>query len=434
MKKLIRLLMAMIMCLTSLFTVACTQTPPETPPEEPDPNLGPKMTFDESLVEHVQWLGIFTGKNSFNGDIYKEVNIGGTDLGYPMYNSKTEEMWLFFGDTFETKMSGMWRSNTCAITTDFDLSDNLTINDYLRYKEGGMAKDIAPSKHIDKDERTKIPTGAIEIDGTVYMFFFSKYAWPANGVAREDSMNYGGCVKSTDNGKTWTKVNQLSWADHDEGGKQGSNLGNSAERIQVLMEQDINNITQDDAMTVDIHQHYGHDFTSIYPVDGKDGYIYIFGEGGYRSQGIKLGRVLKEEFEDFEAYEYMNGTDALGNPIWLKGSAGLRTVCENDDAFLTSGGCGEHSVVWNSYLEAWTICYTKSGVGVVMNVGPNIWGPYSRDIILIRSSYPYPNKDGSIYGGWTHEMWQEEDGRIFYFVMSQYNIAYNSSIVKVTLW
>ena len=51
------------------------------------------------MIEKVEVLGFVTGKNSKN-DTLSRFRVGGTDLGMPLYNSATNEMFLAFGDTF----------------------------------------------------------------------------------------------------------------------------------------------------------------------------------------------------------------------------------------------------------------------------------------------------------------------------------------------
>ena len=51
------------------------------------------------MIEKVEVNGFLTGKNSKN-DTLNRFRVGGTDLGMPLYNSVTNEMFLAFGDTF----------------------------------------------------------------------------------------------------------------------------------------------------------------------------------------------------------------------------------------------------------------------------------------------------------------------------------------------
>ena len=396
-------------------------------------------------VKNVEWLGFITGDNSVNktGEKY---HVGGTDLGFPTYNSVDGKMYYFFGDTFiipET-IEGEWRSNVCGYGKAEDMMKNLKIEGFITDEEG-RAKVIIDGVHKDKDEMTKIPTGAIEIDGTVYMFYFSKYSW---NIGNLPSMNYGGCIKSTDNCKTWQRVNDLSWVDHVDEREMGGDKGNSPERIKELIEQDING--KPSGETVDIYTHEGFYFSQIFPVDGKDGYVYIFGEGGYRTEGIKLGRVKKNttDFENFEAYEYLVGFNGK-EPIWEKGSKGLKKCCTQKEAFLLEDKCSEMTISYNNYLKKWVLTYmvfrrefNNSPHYVLARTADNLWGPYSDEVPLLSTEYDYPElvktlfkkaKVQTLYAGFTHELLTEEDGKIFYLIISQYTPIYNSSLVRITL-
>ena len=255
-------------------------------------NEGEYLSYNEDVL-NVEWLGMLTGPESANRTDMEYV-VGGTDLGIPVYNSKNDTMYLFFGDTFqnEKNQTGYWRSNVVGLSKDYDLSDGLTFDSFLA-GSSGIAKAVIDGHHADGFEMTKIPTGAVEVDGVLYMFYFSIRTWNPN------SMNYGGAVKSTDNGETWERVYDMTWVDHDEGGYSAD--------IARLVNEDID--LQENGGNIDIAGRAGNTFTQIFPIDGKDGYIYILGEGKYRQGGIRMGRVKKENIEVFEEYEYFNGIE-----------------------------------------------------------------------------------------------------------------------------
>lgn len=387
--------------------------------------------MNDSLIDKVEWLGMITGPDSINADVCAKAKVGGTDLGFPLYVEPEKKTFFFFGDTFLHKFDDLWRSNACAYASVQNVRDLVRFDGFLPRKPDGEAAEIVVSAHTICDDRTKIPTGAIFLDGNIYVFFFYKYAWPRNGVARERSMNLGCAVKSGDGGKTWRRVFDLTWFDH---GEDPANEfeGGRVERLEKLAAE--NTDLSASGVHIDVRSHVGYYFTQIFPVDGKDGYIYLIGEGGYRSSGMKLGRVRHSgaDFENFEAYSYFNGTDEKGEPIWLDGSAGLKTVCENDGAFIVRGCCGEQCCVYNEYLKKWMLLYTVPHDRIAYTLADHIWGPYGEPQTLIDSSYPFPNHDTSVYGGLTNEYWMEQNGKVFYFVMSQFSV-YNSSIARVTL-
>ncbi|MBE5757198.1 MAG: DUF4185 domain-containing protein [Clostridiales bacterium] len=395
----------------------------------------------QNLMESIDYIGLVTGEESINKTM-TNYKFGGTDLGIPVYNSKNDTMYVFFGDTFRNPvtMGGDWRSNVCLTSKDYNLVDGLSFNGAVPF-EDGMAKQVAWALHEDEWEITKIPTGGIEIDGTLYMFFFSKYSWNDKTMNRNDSMNYGGCVKSTDNGETWERVFDLTWANHSE--LQDGHAGLYSIILEELI--NMNNYGTEYVGDVKLAEHVGYYFTQIMPIDGKDGYIYILGEGGYRDGGIKLGRVLKENFEKFNEYEYFTGFDAENNPVFEKGYEGLRKADESDDAFIIggkNGKCGEHSIMYNQYLQKWVVTYITGNAdgtnkaGIVLQTADNIYGPYDKQNILlgvddVNKVCPEGYREKSIYGGFMHEKWTEQDGKVMYVIISQYAPIYNSSLLRV---
>lgn len=374
------------------------------------------LSYNEA-VENVEWLGLITGAESEN-KTDEGYLIGGTDLGIPVYNSVTEEMYLFFGDTFQNNktQTGYWRSNVVGVSKDFDLSDGLTFDRFLA-GGNGVAKAVIDGRHVNQFEMTKIPTGGIEIDGVLYMFYFSIRQWGP------EYMNYGGAVKSVDNGYTWERVYDMTWVDHAEGGY--------SEDIRRLVNQDIDGM--DNVGNINIENRAGKNFTQIFPVDGKDGYVYILGEGNYRKDGIKMGRVKKENIEVFEEYEYFNGLQD-GKAVWLKGSEGLAAIADSKKSYVVADYCSEQSCMYNPYLKKWIITYLhNNGYGIVYREAENIYGPYSEPKILVPYDYPFANEVHSIYGGFVHELYTEQNGKIFYMIISQWTPVYNSSLVKITL-
>ena len=441
MRKLFSLLIYIIVCVFVLSTVGCASfnESPKTPPQTNLPSG--KIALSENI-------GYITGPSYFTkNNTLDNFNVGGTDLGWPVYDSKTDEMYMFFGDTFNKHITigGDWRSNVMGVSKDFNLSDGLDIIGF--YTEEG--KKYIGEKHKpaiavieglhNKEETSKLPTGAIEVNGNLYVFYVSKYTWNF----KEDSANYNGVIKSTDGGNTWERVYDLSWANHGEGngsdyGRLEGNVGNEAEDIEYLINQDVNGVPN--VGNVKVKDHNAYFFTYSYPVDGKDGYIYVLGYGGYRTHGAKMMRVAKENFEDFSSYEYFDGYEIEGSPIWLTGQEGRYNSTYNNDNFIIGDiedGCSPASCVYNPYLQKWVLSYLNVGYGIAYSLADNIWGPYSEKEMLL--SY---NWDGlsswngkritSIYGAWSHEKWMQEDGKIMYFIYSQYTPVYNSSIMKVT--
>lgn len=388
----------------------------ETSQEKPTEQ---KLSYD-ATVDNVEWLSYVTGPQAAT-DTLEGWQVGGTDLGFPCYDKTSGNMYVAFGDTFQNAASqtGLWRSNVLGVTKDFTLSDGLTFDSFIG--NGVIAQSIVEGQHIDMFEMTKIPTGGIEVNGTLYYFYFSKYSW---NVAAAYSMNYGGCVKSTDGGQTWQRVHDLSWLDPSLPERKGE--------IERLANQDIDMTDADHGITME--NHAGYSFTQVFPIDGKDGYVYLLGEGGYRSGGIRLARVTYANFEHFDEYEYFNGTDANGAPVWGKGLAGLQACEANRGSYIVSDKCSEQSAMYDPYLDQWIVVYLKdNGDGIVYRAADEIWGTYSEPRVLVPYNYPFENGVNSIYAGIVHEKWTEENGKVFYLVISQWKPIYNSSVMKITL-
>ena len=135
-----------------------TPSTPSTPQEE-------TLSYDR-LVYNVENLGFATGRESPGRT--DEYDVGGCDLGFPLYVKEKDQIYYFFGDTFTSGQTGHWRSNVVGISEDKDLSDGLTISSFLETSSGYTAYVI--NGHHDNsgfNEVTKIPTGAIDIDGCI---------------------------------------------------------------------------------------------------------------------------------------------------------------------------------------------------------------------------------------------------------------------------
>ena len=433
-----------------------------------DESVSDGDNFDDmEEIEESSWNDLSKVYLSTN-DTKQNGEVSSTDLGYPVWDETQNRLLLFFGDTHgkwseataptpDKVGAKHWRCNVMMVSEDEDYSDGLDITGYLT-QDGitatGHAIELIKGHKSNSSsavwlERSKLPTGAIAIDGTIYMGYVSKYKW---GYA-VDSVCYGGVIKSTDGGATWERVNSLSWANHSSG--TGSEFGDGtkgqqASIIEEMMNEDINlnlNIQKGDPNWVDIEDHEGYFYTFLNMVDGRDGYIYIFGEGGYRSSGIKLARVKKEQFEIFEEYEYLQGYDENQNPIWLSyRKGGLKNQNSKDASVGYVLGDNEtklypSTAMYNAYLGKWiisTISAQKGGIFFAM--ADNIWGPYDINntemVFTFADSYLLSrNSDGTrnslIYCGFVNEHLTEDNGRVMYMIISQYSPIYQSSLVKI---
>ncbi|MBE5756420.1 MAG: DUF4185 domain-containing protein [Clostridiales bacterium] len=460
MKKLICTLFSVILFLITFAIVGCTPEVPVVP--EPEPPLEPnwQITFNKA-----ETIGSFLAKNDDAGnDTVTRFEVGGTDLGISV-NLSNDKTLLLFGDTFADEYGfatgkNNWRSGVIGLSTDYDLSDNLSLDSFWT-QEGFLDNAVAesplwsPHRTQEKDEikndvvtrvggeTTKIYTGGIEINDTIYVFYVSRRSLGNTQPERKDSNNYGSCIKSTDGGTTWERVWDLTWVDHSEGNTHPTEGGNSgegtsAEKIAELVNYDIDGTYVEDA--VDITNRQAYYFTQIYPIMGNgDGYVYILGRGGYRTSGIKLGRVKIEDFEDFSKYEYYAGV----------GPDGQRWVSDPERAvFIVNRPLSNMSIVYNKYIDKWVMsyldCTTGSGAPLVVSYSSKLTSGWSKPITLIENA----GETNGLYGGYLNERWVEEDGKTFYFVYSRYirftddkttdfyepdNNTYRSYIAKATI-
>jgi len=226
-------------------------------------------------------------------------------------------------------------------------------------------------------EFSKIPTGAISLDGTLYFYFMSVNNWadPAGWAC-----NYGGLAKSTDDGKTWTIVEGVQWPGDTK----------FCQNAPALNE--------------------------------EDGKIYIVGIRGGRKHPARMMRVDKDKIEDINAYEYLTGYDAYGNAIWTAGEEGMRS-----EYYIINDEVAENCIVYNPYLEEWMIIY-KKGKNIVIHTSKNAGGPYKQTV-----SVEIPSIGSGHYGGFTCPALWQNNGEKMALVMSTWDPCYNVFLLEMTL-
>jgi hypothetical protein len=390
------------------------------------------LSYDEK-VKNIKRINYVTGAEATYNTM--EFGLGSCDLGYPLYIDDTDEMYFFFGDSFsQNNQSGMWRSNVVGISKDFDFSDGLTIDDALLTSSGYLMA-IYNGHHMDEgSEVTKIPTGVIYINKTIYMYYFSMHNW---SFSRDTKMNYGGCIKSTDLGKTWERIYDLTWVNlaPDKSNGTGNNA-NNYENLKVLINEDINNTERTEDL-IELDDHLGFDATQIFPYLNKDGYVYLFLEGGYRNRNLKLGRVLPENIEKFEEIEYLQGYEENGDPIYIKGYAGLKALYNNKNSEITEVPFGEMSAFFNPYFNKYCLLTVTTG-SVDMFMSENIYGPYKEKVHLYSQGQvpaPISSTTGepilSAYAPLSHEKMLKDGGKTMYMLTSTWIPCYNPSLYEV---
>jgi len=335
-------------------------------------------TFILKGVTDLRQVSQITGEQSDNHtDRYA---IYGTDLGSMMNDG--DRTYFVFGDTFgersqfQTGAGGnLWRSNTLAYTTDRNPADGITLEGTIT-DDFGLAKELLPSKKIDRDEMTKIPTHGVAANGNLYLYYMSVNHWGAPGAW---DANYASVAKSADHGENWTLLDDVKWPGD-------SNF------IQV----------------------------SPYRVQaGKQpAELYFWCIKAGRFGGVQLMKVAETDIENLAAYRYYAGKDDKGNPVWSTDLNEAETVV--DDLV------GELSVVWNPYLERWLMTYSKEG-RVVIREGLAPWGPWGETIDVVHPA-DYPG----LYAPFMNDLYTEDGGRTIYFTLSLWD-PYNVFWFKVSL-
>jgi hypothetical protein len=323
----------------------------------------PGSPFVLGGVTGVEQLGAVSGPDSpGRTDQYA---VDGADLGSMFeFDGRT---WFVFGDTFgerEGVVGGggsFWRSNTLGWTTDADPSDGITI-DGMIVDELGLAKELLPSKKVDGDEMTVIPTHGFAVGDTMYLHWMSVRHW---GEPGEWEVNDAGLAKSTDHGQDWTVLDSPRW-----GGESG--------------------------------------FVQVAPAHVSDGgtdWIYFWGITHGRFSGVSLMKVEASEVESAGSYRYFTGTDADGAPTWGADPSAAALVVDDT--------VGELSVVWNDYLHRWIMTYLKEGSGAVIREGITPWGPWGDPLTLVSAT-----DVAGLYAPFMDARYVADGGRTIYFGLS----------------
>lgn len=387
--------------------------------------MNSKISYSK-LVDSVEFKEIITGPTAKVPTTKWKVY--GTDIGLPFYSEKYQSLYYIFGDTFSTAFPkdpgpNDWRGTVIGVNKLSTIKDGNFQFDSFISDETGMAKDIIPSHHMtdaDKYEVTRIATGGIEIKGVLYLFYESIREWHHPGGW---DVNYCGAIKSSDNGQTWERANELTWVETDH--------GENVDTIRTLAEEGIN--LKPSGVHLDLSKRVCPAFAQIYVIPHEE-YAYIYGRRGGRRDGIVVGRVRQSEFESFDAYEYLVGYDSQGNAKWLRGVEGLKYINEHEEACsIVPKPCANMTVMYNEYLKKWLLLYFRVGENIVMHTSNTPYGPFTQDYeVLIGTDFPFP-KGKYIYGCNSHEYLSLDNGKTIRLILSQWtDQIYGSELYTIT--
>jgi len=304
-----------------------------------------------------------------------EWNVGGTDLGV-VWEMEPGTYGVFFGDTFGHDFApnpaspgpngGSWRSNVLAFSADNDLEDGLTLSG-MATDDGGNAREIIYSaKDVSGNgDWTSIPTAAIRANGADYVHYFNIRTWTGWVT------NYSGLYKSTDNGQTWARCDEVEFTSNSPFGQAG--------------------------------------------YFKKDGYVYMMGTQTGRDSPARLARFREADIESLPDYEYWDA--AAGQ--WLRGDEGRASVIIDDKV-------GELSFIYNETLGKWLVAYFNGDrYELTLRTAEAITGPWSD---------PYTMASGSeyaqLYGSYIHPV--SVKGNNIYFLMSMW-LPYNVFLMRAEL-
>ena len=369
----------------------CITNPPDGGDDGKDKKpIGKALPVYSDMLAEVRDIKMLTGPSGVT-NTYADWGVGGTDLGVPYYDATNNKMMFWFGDTFASVNSSRdrWRSNVLGVSSDFDARDGIKFDSFVSNLPGA-AKEVIASEHDTSraGEYTCIPTGGFELNGTHYAFYMSINNWDNNTWM----CNFCNVAKSTDGGKNFVKMNNLFWCNADS-----VNPKATAQAVARLgVEQSV------------ASSHAAPNFMQIFPLV-HDGYVYVFGLPSGRNGGVKLGRVLTTNFENFDEYEYYYDSQ------WFKGKTGLDKIKGEFDekSFIVRPTVGEVCVSYNKYLQKFIMTYYANNA-IVMRTSSNLTEWSKTERIVTNAEFT------QLYGGFTHEKYMSADGKTVYFFLSKW--------------
>lgn len=286
-------------------------------------------------------VGKMTGPGSVS-DTPAAWGVYATDLGV-MWDDGDGHVLTAFGDTFGSAWvppggnGDDWRSQVLLRSDDTNLSDGMSFVSAAT-DAPGHAKELIPSKKIDNDEMTVIPTAGVSVGSRQYLAYMSVRHW---GVPGEWDTNYAAIAYSDDDGQTWVTAGGPTW-DNSSG----------TDNFQMV----------------------------AFVRDG--GYVYMYGTPSGRSGAARLARVSEADVLVKSAYTYWTGSG------W--------SASESAAVDVVAAPVSELSVQKNSYAGKWLMSYMQGSDIVLRNAtGPTAtWSAPQ----VVASSADYPG----LYGGFIH--------------------------------
>ncbi len=244
-------------------------------------------------------------------------DVHATDLGHMFWHRGV--LYMVLGDTFGEGglASGRhWRSNALARMSPPDPARGSLAIESMVSAFDGTAREILPSRKVDGDEMTVIPTGGVSTGARMFLHYMSVRTWHDHG---HWEVGHSGLAHSDDDGETWMVSGDTIWP-----------TGLGFEQVAFVP---------------------------------RGGLVYSFGIPAGRFGGVRLRRVPDQHMLEPAAHEYWNGTG------WSANAA--------DAVVVVPGPVGELSVAWNEQYGRWMMLYLNSQRDEVMlRFAPEITGPW----------------------------------------------------------
>ncbi len=300
-------------------------------------------------------------------------NVCGADYGIMF--AWQDRTYLAFGDTRSCRPAADQRPDTLAFSSDTEPADGLRIDGWITDSRG-EAKTLFVA---DGDALTVVPTAGIGLGETAYIFYTNIISWDSPPGAWSCSRSSIASASARDQG-AWNKhIDSISW------GPGGFN------QLAVMRD----------------------------PAPGST-ILYFFGTPCGRFGSVKLMMVDERSILDKSAYRYFAGVDADGGPAWSADESSAVTVA--------GGPAGEISAGFNPYLQQYVLTYVdQPKEGIVMREAPLPWGPWSPPLVIARDA-----DFRQLYGAFTAPAFMKDNGKTFYYTMSQYG-PYNTFWMETTL-
>ncbi|MEM6431067.1 MAG: DUF4185 domain-containing protein [Deinococcota bacterium] len=331
-------------------------------------------TDPPSMTLSVKKIATLTGPDATSST--QDIDICGTDLG-----TMTEvdgSIYVAFGDTFGfrdgncPRFGPNWRSNVLGMTQDTDPSDGVVWANWLT-DESGTAIAMSDGAHdaAFTGEQTRIPTAMVTVGEQLYLHYMSVYGFSNKGGVW--LCNYSRFIYSDDAGESWTE---------------SSNFASHGDGFNML------------ALSHQAGQ--GNE-------DRR--YVYAIGTPCGRFGGARVARVLAGDILTISAWEYFDGNGWSNHRL--------------DAVEVIKPNVGEGSLVWNAGLDRWMYSYLNEATAAIeLRLSETPWGPWDEVYTLARAT-TYP----ALYGAYMTPSWLSDDGKTFYFIMSQFG-PYNTYVME----